>query len=94
MAHLQEVEEEVQCGYGKVMFEPSDFYVHEVLKFKVKHASVRDKVKSFNEATSYWQVDKFLNSVHRKPPHTDDKSREGRKLRIAEYYKRMQHKPL
>ena len=34
----------------KVPFEPSDFYVHEVMKFKHKHASLRDKVKSFNEA--------------------------------------------
>ena len=34
----------------KVPFEPSDFYIHEVMKFKHKHASLRDKVKSFNEA--------------------------------------------
>ena len=76
-----------------IAFEPSDFYVHEVLKFKVKHASLRDKVKTFNEATSFWENDQFLTNCHPKS-HLDDKSREGRKLRIAEYYKRMLHKPL
>jgi len=50
MSELKEVEEEC-LGSGTVFFEPSVFYVHEVLKFKFKHSSTRDKVKSFNEAT-------------------------------------------
>jgi hypothetical protein len=43
MSELVEVHEELP-GSGTVMFEPSDFYAHEVLKFKCKYASVRDKV--------------------------------------------------
>jgi len=82
MSELKEVEEEC-LGSGTVFFEPSVFYVHEVLKFKFKHSSTRDKVKSFNEATSFWDADKYLKN-----------SKDGRKLKIAEYYTKMKHKPL
>lgn len=75
------------------MFDPSDFYIHEVLKFKTRHSGMRDKVSTYNEAENYWTKDAFLTSVHPKS-HTNDKSREGRKLKIAEYHKKMQHKPL
>ena len=75
------------------MFEPSDFYAHEVLKFKCKYASMRDKVQSFNEATGFWEADKFIKSCHGKE-HANAKSREGRKLKIAEYHQKMQHKPV
>ena len=78
---------------GKVPFEPSDFYLHEVLCFNVQHASIRDKVQSFNEANAFWERDNFLQACHGKV-HTDDKSREGRKLKIAEYYQKMKHTPL
>lgn len=64
---------------ARIMFEPSDFYVHEALRFKVKHASVRDKVKTFNLASEFWDRDPFLSSCHPKT-HLNDKSREGRKL--------------
>lgn len=67
--------------------------MHEVLKFKVKHASLRDKVQTFNEASVYWDRDRFLTHCHPKS-HLDDKSREGRKLCISDYHKRMLHKPL
>ena len=67
--------------------------MHEVLKFKTKYASVRDKVQGFNEATRYWDQDEFLYNVYTKQS-APDKSREGRKLKIAEYYKKMQYKPL
>ena len=50
MGELMEINE-IEPGDNKIVFEPSDFYVHEVLRFKVKHASVRDKVKTFNQAT-------------------------------------------
>ena len=94
MSDLQEVEEDEQkFGEGMISFEPSEFYVHEVLKFKVKHASMRDKVQSFNEATSFWEVDDFLHNCYRKY-QAPDKSREGRKLKIAEYFKKMQYRPL
>jgi len=65
--------------------------MHEVMKFRHKHASTRDKVKSINEATKFWDVDKFLNNAHKKPFMTD-KSREGRKLGIAEYDQKMKLK--
>ena len=78
---------------SKVEFEPSDFYLHDVLKFKLKHASLKDKVAGFNEANGYWENDKFIQSCHGKDKPSD-KSREGRKLRIAEYYKRMTYKPM
>ena len=70
---------------ARIKFEPSDFYVHEVLKFKVKHASMRDKVKTFNMATKFWDRDAFLSKCHPKL-HGNDKSREGRKLRLSEYH--------
>ena len=69
----------------KIKFEPSDFYQHEVLKYSVKHASLRDKVQSFNENNQFWEADKFLTACHGKH-QPDDKSREGRKLKISEYY--------
>ena len=41
----------------RIEFEPTDSYLHEVVKFKCKHASTRDKVQSFNEATKFWNAD-------------------------------------
>ena len=49
----------------KVEFEPTASYLHEVYKFKTAHASVRDKVQSFNEATQFWDAAKYLKNVHR-----------------------------
>ena len=92
MSQLHEVAEH-QPDQGRVEFEPSDFYVHEVLKFKTKHASLRDKVATYNEATGFWEQDAFLESCHPKT-HLNLMSRQGRKLRIAEYHKKMEHKPL
>ena len=43
MGQLNEVKES-EPEMSKIEFEPSDFYVHEILKFKTKHASLRDKV--------------------------------------------------
>lgn len=77
----------------RYMFDPSDFYIHEVLRFNTQHSSKRDKVATFNEAEDFWTQDAFLTNCHPKT-HTNEKSREGRKLKIAEYHKRMQHKPL
>lgn len=93
MVELQEVKED-EPVLSKIEFEPSDFYVHDMLKFKCKHASLRDKVKSFNEASEYWEGDKFLTNCHGKLTAKSGKSREGRKLKIAEYHKKMEHKPL
>ena len=75
----------------RVEFEPTESYMHEVMKFRHKHSGTRDKVKSFNSASKYWGSDRFLNNVHKKPIMSD-KSREGRKLSIAEYEKRMKPK--
>ena len=77
----------------KIKFEPSDFYQHEVLKFSVKHSSLRDKVQSYNENNEFWEADKFLTACHGKLV-PDSKSREGRKLKISEYYTRMKYKPV
>ena len=77
----------------RIEFEPTAAYLHEVVKFKNKHASTRDKVMSFNEATKFWNADKYLKKVHAmNPPATKD--REGRKLNLAEYMKKMQPKPI
>jgi len=65
MGQLQEVAEH-NPEYSRIEFEPTDFYVHEVLKYKCKHASLRDKVATFNEATGFWESDAFLNSCHPK----------------------------
>ena len=54
MSQLHEVTEHVPDA-DRVQFEPTDFYVHEVLRFKCKHASLRDKVATFNEATGFWE---------------------------------------
>ncbi len=54
MSQLHEVTEHVPDA-DRVQFEPTDFYVHEVLRFKTKHASLRDKVATFNEATGFWE---------------------------------------
>lgn len=78
---------------GKLSFEPSDFYNHQVLKFKVKYASGRDKVQGYLEANEWWERDRLIQSCHGKE-HLDDKSREGRKLNLAGYYKKMKHTPL
>lgn len=48
-------------------------------------------MSSFNEANSFWESDKFIQAAHG-PPQNNDKSREGRKLKIAEYYKKMMPK--
>ena len=72
----------------RIEFEPSASYLHEVYKFKVKHSSARDKVQSFNEATKFWDADKYLKSVHGKDRPSNNK-REGRKLNVAEYWKKM-----
>ena len=72
----------------RIEFEPSASYLHEVYKFKVKHASARDKVQSFNEATKFWDMDKYLRNVHGKERPSDN-AREGRKLNVAEYWKKM-----
>lgn len=92
MGELKEINE-FESEDGRVLFEPSEFYVHEVLKFKVKHSSARDKVKTFNMAKDFWNRDRFLTNCHPKS-HLNDKSREGRKLHISDYYKRMNHTPL
>ena len=92
MSDMHTVKENVE-GSGTVMFEPTDFYHHEVLVFNTKHASMRDKVESFNEATGFWEIDPFLNSNHPKT-HLDDKCREGRKLRLADFHKKFMYKPL
>ena len=63
------------------------------MKFKVKHSGTRDKVSSYNEASGFWENDKFIQNCHG-PSHPTDKSREGRKLKIAEYYKKMMPKPV
>jgi len=78
---------------ARLVFEPTDFYVHEALRFKVKHASLRDKVKTFNLASEFWDRDRFLSNCHPKT-HAGIKSREGRKLHISEYHKKMKLKPL
>lgn len=65
--------------------------MHEVLKFRFKNSGTRDKVKSFNEATKFWNADSFITKVHRKPLQSNE-SREGRKLGIAGYVKRMKPK--
>ena len=72
----------------KIEFEPSTCYLHEVFKFKVNHASVRDKVQSYNEATSFWDADKYLRNCHGKD-RPSDKQRQGRKLLVAAYYEKM-----
>ena len=87
------MKEDVEPVLSAVQFEPSDFYLHDVLRFKMKHASLKDKVAGYNEANRFWEKDKFIQSCHGKDKPSD-KSREGRKLRIAEYHHRMQHKPL
>jgi|688.fasta_scaffold239614_1 hypothetical protein len=75
----------------KVEFEPTQSYMREVLRFRAKHASDRDKVASYNEARFFWEKDKFLRANHgpEKPKST---SREGRKLHIAEFDKKMKTK--
>ena len=72
----------------KVEFEPTASYIHEVHKFKTAHASVRDKVQSFNEATQFWDSAKYLKNVHR-AERPSDKERQGRKLNLSQYYERM-----
>lgn len=52
--------EDVEPVLSKVEFEPSDFYLHDVLKFKMKHASLKDKVAGYNEANGYWENNKFI----------------------------------
>ena len=76
-----------------VAFEPSEFYMYEVLKFQFKHASLRDKVETIKQAKKFWEGDLFLTNCHGKS-HKDDKSREGRKLQLAAYHKRMQYTPM
>ena len=56
MTELQEVKED-EPVLNDIEFEPSDFYVHDMLRFQCKHASMRDKVQSFNEASEYWEAD-------------------------------------
>ena len=65
--------------------------MHEVMKFRYKRAGTRDKVKSYNDATQFWDIDKFLNNAHKKPLFKNS-DKEGRKLCIAEYDKRMELK--
>ena len=73
----------------KVEFEPTASYLHEVCQFKTAHASLRDKVQSFNEATQFWDADKYLKNVHAgNKPHS--KERQGRKLNLSQYHERMQ----
>jgi len=75
----------------RVDFEPTAPYMMEVYKFRAKNASTRDKVASYNEATQFWDASKFLRSNHG-PDKPSVKSREGRKLQVAEYLKRMEPK--
>lgn len=58
----------------------------------MKYASGRDKVQGYLEANEWWEKDRLIQSCHGKQ-HVDDKSREGRKLDVAGYYKKMQHTP-
>ena len=63
--------------------------MHQVYQFKSAHASLRDKVQSFNEATQFWDADKYLKNVHA-GDRPDNKARQGRKLNLSQYYERMQ----
>ena len=57
----------------------------------MKHSSARDKVKSFNEATKFWDADRYLRNVHGRDRPSNNK-REGRKLHVAEYWEKMRQK--
>lgn len=72
----------------RIEFEPTPSYLHEVYKFKMKYASTRDKVQSFNEATKFWDANKFLKNCHGKE-QPNDQSRQGRKLELASYWRKM-----
>ena len=41
----------------RIEFEPTASYLHEVVKFKTKHASTRDKVVCHNQVTKFWDAD-------------------------------------
>jgi len=61
------------------------------MAFRAKHASLKDKVAYFNETKSFWEKDEFLLSNHGPDKHSLS-VREGRKLHIAEYIKKMKVK--
>lgn len=75
----------------RVDFSPTASYLREVMRFRAKHASLKDKVAYFNEAQSYWERDPFLKSNHG-PDKPSSTTREGRKLKIAEYMSKMKPK--
>jgi len=41
----------------RVDFSPTASYMREVMRFRAKHASLKDKVAYFNEAQRYWERD-------------------------------------
>jgi hypothetical protein len=75
----------------RVDFSPTASYMREVMRFRAKHASLKDKVAYFNESQIYWERDKFLKAAHGPDKHSPT-TREGRKLKIAEYYQKMKPK--
>jgi hypothetical protein len=75
-------------GHVRVDFSPTRSYMREVMRFRAKHASLRDKVAYFNECNWFWNQDKFLKTNHG-PDKQSPTTREGRKLKLAEYVKRM-----
>ena len=93
MSQLQRVSEVDSQKLMKIVFESTGFYNPEVLKHKTKHASVRDKVQGFNEASAWWEQDRFLAACHGEACMNNE-TKEGRKLNIASFEKKFASKPL
>ena len=56
--------------------------MYEKKKFKWEAKQKSDRVKMFQQMNNHWKSDKFLTNNHKVHPN---ESREGRKLKLAEY---------
>lgn len=67
------------------MMAPSEYYLHDVKKFLAQRKK-GDTVKCYQANSRSWSKSKFLNASHKQNALT---SREGRKLNLAEYNRRV-----
>ena len=57
---LRTVNESVTKQLTVLDLEPSEFYDHEMKKFRTKHSGSVDKVKTYNETSNFWKSTPFL----------------------------------
>lgn len=72
-----------------IHFSPSKSYMHTKKCFEFQKRQKCDRVKIFHRSASVWNTDSFLRNNNYKHSHSSLVSKEGRKLNLADFNKRM-----